>query len=183
MSLGHPAGVPAIMPLSVNLSRVINSKPLAHRQVDFCLSRRMFQGHPAGVPGIFLELTCPSFSLSAQWALWVYGSKLYKCLFLAESSQPRRQGRQRAFKGNAFFLLRFGVALSRFKKFSEVDLVATDLCFNICHDPLSGLLVELWWPSPSPFVRVFRGQPRGIAPCNLNSSSPHATEANSRPIE
>ena len=39
-----------------------NRKSLGHRPVDPCLSRRVAQGHPAGVPGIFLELMCPFLS-------------------------------------------------------------------------------------------------------------------------
>ena len=56
MSLGHPAGVPAKMPFSVRFSIVNNRKSPGHRPVDPCLSRRVSQGHPAGVPGIFLSL-------------------------------------------------------------------------------------------------------------------------------
>ena len=43
-------------------SIVNNKKSLGHRPVDPCLSRRVSQGHPAGVPGIFLEFMCPLLS-------------------------------------------------------------------------------------------------------------------------
>ena len=33
-----------------------------HRPADPCLSRRVSQGHPAGVPGIFLDFMCPFLS-------------------------------------------------------------------------------------------------------------------------
>ena len=41
---------------SVRFSIVNNRKCLGHRPVDPCLSRRVSQGHPAGVPGFFLSL-------------------------------------------------------------------------------------------------------------------------------
>ena len=56
VSLGHPAGVPAKMPFSGRFSIVDNRKFLGHRPVDPRLSRRVSQGHAAGVPGIFLSL-------------------------------------------------------------------------------------------------------------------------------
>ena len=42
------------MPFSVCVAN--DRKSLGHRPVDPCLSRRVSQGHPAGVPGIFLSL-------------------------------------------------------------------------------------------------------------------------------
>ena len=56
MSLGHPAGVPAKMPFPVRFSIANNRKLPGHRPVDPCLSRRVSQGHPAGVPGVLLSL-------------------------------------------------------------------------------------------------------------------------------
>ena len=47
------------MRFSVRFSLVNNSKSLGHRPVDPCLSRRVSQGHPAGVPGISLKFMCP----------------------------------------------------------------------------------------------------------------------------
>ena len=48
-------------PFSVNFPIVKNRKFPGHRPVDPCLSRRVSQGHPAGVPGIFLSLCVPFF--------------------------------------------------------------------------------------------------------------------------
>ena len=62
VSLGHSAGVLAKMPFSVRLSIANNRKSPGHRPVDPCLSRRVSQGHPAGVPGIFLKFMCPFLS-------------------------------------------------------------------------------------------------------------------------
>ena len=62
VSLDTRPVVPAKMPFSVRFSIVNNRKPLGHRPVDPCLSRRVSQGHPAGVPGIFLKFMCPFVS-------------------------------------------------------------------------------------------------------------------------
>ena len=59
--LGHPAGVLAIMPFAVSFSILNNRKSAGHRLVDPCLSRRVSQRHPAGVPGIFLVYVPFSF--------------------------------------------------------------------------------------------------------------------------
>ena len=66
MFLGHPADVLAKMPFFVRFSIVNNRKPLGHRPVDPCLSRRESQGHPAGVPGIFLSLCALFFPESER---------------------------------------------------------------------------------------------------------------------
>ena len=56
MSRGHLAGVPAKNALFCQFSkRKTDRKSLGHRPVDPCLSRRVSQGHPAGVPGLFLK--------------------------------------------------------------------------------------------------------------------------------
>ena len=70
MSLGHPAGVPAKRPFSVNFSTVNNRKSLGHRPVDPCLSRRVSLGHPAGVPAILLKFMCPFLSWKILGILW-----------------------------------------------------------------------------------------------------------------
>ena len=53
---------PASRQISVCFSIAINRKSLGHRPADPRLSRRVSQGHPAGVPGIFLSL-CALFFL------------------------------------------------------------------------------------------------------------------------
>ena len=67
------------MPFSGRYSTVNNRKSLGHRPVDPRLSRRVSQGHPAGVPGIFLKFMCPFLSWSIEfnpnnsrtaWNIW-----------------------------------------------------------------------------------------------------------------
>ena len=53
---GYPWGNAAKMPFSVRFSVVNNRKSPGHRPVDPRLSRRVSQGHRAGVLGIFLSL-------------------------------------------------------------------------------------------------------------------------------
>ena len=77
-----PAGVPAKMPFSVRFSILHNKKSLGHGPVDPCLSRRVSQGHPAGVPGIFLSLCAlffPEIQGNLQEILWnLVGFGIYK---------------------------------------------------------------------------------------------------------
>ena len=56
LRLEHPAGVPTKLPFSLSFCKVDNRKSLGHRPVDPCLSRRVSQGQPAGVPRILLIL-------------------------------------------------------------------------------------------------------------------------------
>ena len=48
-----------------------NRKSLGHQLVDPCLSRQVSQGHPAGVPRIFLKFMCPSRGLKSgdKWEI------------------------------------------------------------------------------------------------------------------
>ena len=62
---GHPAGVPPKVTFRVSFSKVKNRKSLGHQPVDPCLSRRMFQGHPAVVPG-FEKKKSMSFSRTVR---------------------------------------------------------------------------------------------------------------------
>ena len=64
--------LPANMPFFVSFYILNNRKSLWHRPVDPCLSRRVCQGHPAGVPaislcGFFFPDCFPPGALGAHW--------------------------------------------------------------------------------------------------------------------